>query len=234
MFKVSQLSKTIRGKAILNNVHFAIDRGQVAIFLGESGAGKSTLLRTLNNLESYEEGAFSLDGKQLDLAPPAVGMVFQHFNLFEHLTAEENLTLALRRVKKTPKKEAELIAKKLLHSYGLEEHSAKFMSQLSGGQKQRLAIARTLALDPQIICLDEPTSALDPGLTLQVVGHIEKLKQENRIVLIATHDLHLLQHLDGQLFLMQGGSLVESASKQAWTAQPDLYPKLQHFFRRHG
>lgn len=234
MFKVSQLSKTIQNKTILNQVHFSIDRGKVAIFLGESGAGKSTLLRALNNLESFEEGCFFLDEKKIDLAPPSIGMVFQHFNLFEHLTAEENVTLALRRVQKKPKKEAQLIAQKLLQSYGLDEHAGKSVSQLSGGQKQRLAIARTLALDPEIICLDEPTSALDPGLTLQVVGHIEKLKQQNKIVLVATHDLHLLQHLDGQIFLMEGGSLVESVSKKDWLAQPELYPKLQYFFKRHG
>ncbi len=95
MFKVSRLSKTVQNKAILNQVHFAIDRGQVAIFLGESGAGKSTLLRVLKSLESCEEGQFFLDGKPLNLSPPAVGMVFQHFNLFERLTAEENVTLAL-------------------------------------------------------------------------------------------------------------------------------------------
>ena len=234
MFKVSQLSKTIQNKTILNQVHFSIDRGKVAIFLGESGAGKSTLLRALNNLESFEEGCFFLDEKKIDLAPPSIGMVFQHFNLFEHLTAEENVTLALRRVQKKPKKEAQLIAQKLLQSYGLDEHAGKSVSQLSGGQKQRLAIARTLALDPEIICLDEPTSALDPGLTLQVVGHIEKLKQQNKIVLVATHDLHLLQHLDGQIFLMEGGSLVESVSKKDCLAQPELYPKLQYFFKRHG
>ena len=225
MFKVERLSKTIRGKKILNDLNFEIGHGQIAIFLGESGAGKSTLLRVLNRLESSDSGSFHLDGQ----AARSVGMVFQHFNLFEHLSAEENIVLTLVRAKGMDKKKAKEIAERLLASYGLQDRAAAKISQLSGGQKQRLAIARTLALDPKIVCLDEPTSALDPRLTGQVAAYIADLAAERRIVLVATHDLHLLQHLDGQIFLMEGGSIAESASKQQWLSAPAFYPKIQKF-----
>lgn len=235
MFKVRHLSKKIHNKSILNNLNFEINHGEIAIFLGESGAGKSTLLRILNNLESYESGEFSLDDVMLDLKnvnkDHTVGMVFQHFNLFEHLNVEENITLALTKCKDMSKQEAIVIAHSLLECYGLLDKAKDRIHKLSGGQKQRLAIARTLALDPKIICLDEPTSALDPRLTMQVAQFISALSADNRIVLLTTHDMHLVEQLDGQLFLMEKGEITATTSKKECMSSPLSHAKLQSFFQ---
>jgi len=185
MFKVSHLSKKIGSKTIFKDLNFEIDHGKIAIFLGGSGVGKSTLLRVLNNLEGYNSGSFILDGFEINLASVnrnhLIGMVFQHFNLFEHLNAEENIILTLTQSKGMDKKEAKLAAHALLERYGLQDKATARIQNLSGGQKQRLAIARTLALNPKIVCLDEPTSALDPRLTSQVAQFITELAAENKI-----------------------------------------------------
>lgn len=233
MLKVSHLFKTIHQKKILNDLNFKIDHGQIGIFLGGSGVGKSTLLRVLNHLENYDSGSFVLDGSELDLAYAnrhhLVGMVFQHFNLFEHLNVLDNITLALIHCKGLEKQEAEHIANQLLERYELQDKAQVSIHQLSGGQKQRLAIARTLALDPKIVCLDEPTSALDPRLTSQVAKFIRELAAENRIILLTTHDMNLLDLLNGQLFLLEGGSIAESTSKETYLSDRVLYPKIQSF-----
>lgn len=235
MLKVTHLSKSIGNKKILNHLNFQIEEGSIAIFLGGSGVGKSTLLRILNNLESFEEGVFTLNGLELNLANVnrnnTVGMVFQHFNLFENLNVEDNIILTLVNCKGLNKKEAQQIAHRLLERYELLDKSKALISQLSGGQKQRLAIARTLAVDPKIICLDEPTSALDPRLTSQVAKFITELASENRIVILTTHDMNLLEQLEGQLFLMEKGTIVENASKSESIAHPTLYPKLHNFLK---
>lgn len=235
MLKIHHLSKTIQEKKILKNLDFEIDHGKIAIFLGGSGAGKSTLLRVLNNLENYETGSFSLDGSTLNLKKVhqthTIGMVFQHFNLFENLNAEDNIILTLTHGKGLKKNEAQAIANNLLERYGLKDKSKSYVSRLSGGQKQRLAIARTLAMDPKIICFDEPTSALDPKLTNQVAKFITELAAENRIVILTTHDMNLLEQLDGVLFLMEEGSISESTSKKECMAHPSLYPKLHNFLQ---
>lgn len=235
MFKVNKLSKTIRGKRILKDLSFEIPHGKIAVFLGRSGVGKSTLLRILNNLESYDNGSFSLDDVPLNLAninhTHTIGMVFQQFNLFENLSAEDNIIFTLTSCRGLHKEEAKPITSQLLERYGLQDHSKAYISQLSGGQKQRLAIARTLSVDPKIICLDEPTSALDPKLTNQVANYITELAEEDRIVLLTTHDMDLLKQLDSHLFLMDDGAIIESVSKSECMASPTAYPKLQAFLK---
>lgn len=235
MFEVNHLSKTINNKKILKDLCFQVDHGKIAIFLGGSGAGKSTLLRILNNLETYDDGSFTLDSAPLILADVnrthTVGMVFQHFNLFEHLNVEDNIILTLIHCKKMAKEAAQHICDQLLERYGLQDKAKAPTSRLSGGQKQRLAIARTLAVDPKIICLDEPTSALDPRLTSQVAKFIVELSSENRILILTTHDMQLLEELDGHLFLMEEGSIVEQAPKSLCMSQPSAYPKLQNFLK---
>jgi polar amino acid transport system ATP-binding protein len=235
MLKVSQLSKTIKNKVILKELNFEIDTGKIAIFLGGSGVGKSTLLRVLNRLETYESGCFNLNGNPLDLTKEqsthSVGMVFQHFNLFEHLNAEENMMISLTKCKRMPYAVAKSITDKLLEQYELSDHAKSKISNLSGGQKQRLAIARTLAMDPKIVCLDEPTSALDPRLTNQVAKYIKELAAENRIVLLTTHDMNLLEQLEGHLFLMEEGTIIENTAKSNYMANPTAYPRLQHFLK---
>lgn len=233
MLKVKNLNKKLRDKQILDNVQFEIDHGQIGIFLGGSGVGKSTLLRVLNHLEPYDSGNFSLDDATLDLTQVnknhTVGMVFQHFNLFENLTVEGNITLALVKLKGMSQDQAHQVSAKLLERYGLSEKAQATIHRLSGGQKQRLAIARTLALDPKIICLDEPTSALDPQLTGQVAQYIKDLATDNRIVLLATHDTNLVSKLNGKLFLMSRGTIAESCLSSAYSSDPNKFPMLQEF-----
>lgn len=236
MLKVKNLTKKVHEKALLNNLSFEVQRGGIAIFLGGSGVGKSTLLRALNHLESYDAGTFTLDEAPLELATVSqnhtVGMVFQHFNLFENLTVEDNITLALIKTQGKSLEEAHKIATNLLTQYGLEEKAKLSIHKLSGGQKQRLAIARTLALNPQIVCMDEPTSALDPKLTNQVAKYIMEIAKDNRIVLVTTHDMGLVHELQGDvsLFLMEKGTIVESVSKQGYKMNPSDFPHLQRFF----
>jgi ABC-type polar amino acid transport system ATPase subunit len=206
MLKIEKLSKSFNGKKILDDVSLSVDKGQIAVLLGQSGVGKSTLLRILNNLETLDSGTVILNGKLLDLAKIAqdhtIGMVFQQFNLFDHLTVEQNITLALEKVIGKSKEEANKIALQLLKHFGLADKADKYISQLSGGQKQRLAIARTLALKPKVVCLDEPTSALDPLLTSYVAQNIQQLADEGYIILVASHDIALLDKLKCTIYLM--------------------------------
>lgn len=226
MLVVKNINKSFRSKAVLKNVSFSVDRKQIAIFLGGSGVGKSTLLRVLNGLEEFDEGHIALDGAPID---HNIGLVFQHFNLFEHLSVEENITLALCKVKKMSNDAAKQVAKDLLERYGLADKKEARVSALSGGQKQRLAIARTLAMDPQVVCLDEPTSALDPQKTREVASEIIDISNDNRIVLLSTHDTQLLDLLDATIFLMEDGAIIESCTTRQYQSSPNSYTKLAQF-----
>ncbi len=233
MLNIKNISKTFNTKRILDNISLVVQRGTIAVLLGESGVGKSTLLRVLNNLETVDAGTITLDNKKLDPITMnkdhLIGMVFQSFNLFEHLTAEQNITLPLEKVMGKSKQEAKTIAQQLLKQYSLLEKKDSFISALSGGQKQRLALARTLALKPQIICLDEPTSALDPLLTTHVANNIQALANQGYIVLVASHDTALLEKLDCAIYLMQEGRIVQSASSADFMQNKDKYPLIKRF-----
>jgi ABC-type polar amino acid transport system ATPase subunit len=237
MLKIDQLNKSFNTKKILNNVNLTVQKGEIAVFLGSSGVGKSTLLRILNNLESVNSGTISLDNKILDLATinttHTVGMVFQHFNLFDHLTVEQNITLPLEKILKKKPADATKIAHHLLQRYGLLDKNNKYAFQLSGGQKQRLAIARALAMEPKIICLDEPTSALDPVLTSYVANNIQELAKDGYIVLVATHDTDLIEKLDCTIYLMSQGNIIETAQSQDLKNIPANYPKITKFIAGH-
>lgn len=233
MLTISNLTKKYGSKTILNNVSLTVQPGEIVVLLGQSGVGKSTLLRVLNNLESIDSGTITINGTKLD--PQAihqrhlVGMVFQQFNLFDHLTVEQNITLPLEQVLKKTSDQARAYAHTLLARYGLEEHVHQYPSQLSGGQKQRLALARTLALKPTIICLDEPTSALDPLLTTHVAHTIQELAEQGYMVLIATHDTALLDKLPCMIYLMRDGSIVERVSSSDFVRDKQAYQELAHF-----
>jgi len=233
MFTVDKLSKTIKQKQILKDVSFSLPRGQIGVFLGGSGVGKSTLFRVLNHLETHDTGQVTLDGHRLNLSTVSkehtIGMVFQHFNLFDHLSVEKNITLPLIKLQNKKRLEAKQIALQLLDQYGLFDKAQSSIHALSGGQKQRLAIARTLALKPQIVCLDEPTSALDPHLTDQVARYIQEIAQSGCIVLVSTHDLQLVNKLDAHIFLMHSGTIIESALKSAYEANFGDYPHLNNY-----
>lgn len=233
MLSVKNISKAINGKVLLDSISFDVPRGTIAAFLGGSGAGKTTLLRVLNNLETLDSGSVLLDDVALDLHSVSkthtVGMVFQHFNLFEHLSVQENITLPLT-LQGSSNEEAQAIAQALLGKYGLLDKAKNSIAKLSGGQKQRLAIARSEALNPQIICLDEPTSALDPILTSQVAEFVQNLANQNRIVLLTTHDMALIQRLDCHLFFMNQGTIVERTTSQDYLMEPSRFPHFLSYF----
>lgn len=237
MLKINNIHKSYNTKKILNNISLTVNEGEIALFLGSSGVGKSTLLRILNNLETINSGTISLDNKPLNLTTinttHMVGMVFQHFNLFDHLTVEQNITLPLEKVLKKKQINAQKIAHTLLERYGLLDKKNKYAAQLSGGQKQRLAIARALAMEPKIICLDEPTSALDPVLTSFVAHNIQQLANENYIVLVATHDTDLVKRLNCTIYLMSEGTIIETAQSQELQNNPDKFPRIKNFIAGH-
>lgn len=233
MLEIKNLSKKYGTKTILDNVNLEVKKGEIAVLLGSSGVGKSTLLRVLNNLESADSGTFELDGKPLDLEnvnkTHTVGFVFQNFNLFDHLTVQENITLALEKALGKSSNDANTIAMQLLHHYGLAEKANAYPADLSGGQKQRLALARTLALKPKVVCLDEPTSALDPLLTAHVANNIQELAKKGYIVLVATHDTSLIERLDCTIHLMKDGKIIQTASSQELAKDPMAYSLIKNF-----
>lgn len=233
MLVVKNVSKKFAGKNILNNMSLSVAQGEIALLLGPSGVGKSTLLRILNNLETIDSGSLSLNGKPLDLTTVnqkhTVGMVFQQFNLFEHLTVQENITLALEKVLKKSPQDSLAIAHKLLTHYNLDQKEHEYVARLSGGQKQRLAIARTVALKPTIICMDEPTSALDPLLTTHVANTINTLAHENYMVLIASHDIALLEKLNCTIYLLGEKGIVETALSRDFKQNPEKFPFIHAF-----
>lgn len=233
MLVINNLSKSFHGKQVLHDVSFTVKKGEIAFLLGSSGVGKSTILRVLNNLETPNSGNIVLDGVPLNLAQVNknhhVGMVFQHFNLFDHLTVQENIILPLElTLKKTPQ-EAHARAHELLEQYGLADKANSYVARLSGGQKQRIAIARAVALEPKIICLDEPTSALDPFLTNYVAANIQQLADQGYFVLVASHDIGLLEKLNCTIHLMAHGTIIESALSQEFKINAQQFPSIEKF-----
>lgn len=229
MLEIKNLSKKFNQKVVLNNVSLSVKPGEIAFLLGASGVGKSTLLRILNKLETADSGTITLNQKPLYENPHAVGMVFQQFNLFEHMTVERNITFALEKAAKMTCTEAQAIARTLLDKYGLLDKAHLYVSQLSGGQKQRLAIARTLALKPYVICMDEPTSALDPLLTNYVAQAIQELGREGYVVLVASHSIALLRQLNCTIYLMDKGTIVQTASSPEFNHNEGAYPLIKKF-----
>ncbi len=233
MLKIKNLFKQFNDRTVLNNVSLDAQKGSITVLLGASGVGKSTLLRILSDVEKADSGTIELDGATISSGkkhyPHLTGMVFQQFNLFDHLTVKENITLPLSLVLKKSPQEANAIADKLLKKYKLSENANAYPSQLSGGQKQRAALARALALKPSIICLDEPTSALDPFLTAHVATTIKELATDGYIVLVATHDISLLEKLPCTIHLMQDGSIIESASLEKFSQNKLEYPNINQF-----
>jgi ABC-type polar amino acid transport system ATPase subunit len=233
MLHVTNLCKTFGTRHILNHIGLSVQYGDVGILLGGSGAGKSTLLRCIAQLDICQEGTIMIDGRPLVAAD--VGMVFQQFNLFENLTVRENIIFSLRwGHRRLTSVAAQDLAQKMLVQFGLTDVANSYPRYLSGGQKQRVALARTLALEPKIVCLDEPTSALDPLLTHQVAQLINNIASLGYIVLVATHDISLVKKLQGILWLMQDGKIIESASTQDYAASPASFAHLQDFLQFDG
>ncbi len=235
MLRVNHVMKKYGDKKVLNDISLQVKKGEIVILLGKSGVGKSTLLRTLNNLEAIDSGTIEINHKKMELKKIAqahtIGMVFQQFNLFEHMTIIKNISFVLEKVLKKSFKQADIDARIILKKFGLEEHTAKYPSQLSGGQKQRAAIARTLSLNPQVVCFDEPTSALDPLLTTHMANIILDLVAQDYTVLIATHDTLLVEKLKGTIYLMNQGKIIEKADATDFYTDQSAYPQMRAFIR---
>ncbi|RPH42825.1 MAG: amino acid ABC transporter ATP-binding protein, partial [Desulfobulbaceae bacterium] len=200
ILRIHNISKSFGSSTILNSVSFELAKGEIKVLIGPSGGGKSTLLQCINCLVVPDSGEIELENERVDYSRKQdlyklrqqIGMIFQDFNLFDHLTALDNITIALRKVKKLDKKEAMRRARLELDQVGLSDKEALYPAQLSGGQKQRLAIARALAMDPKILLLDEATSALDPTLIGEVIAVIKGLAVTGMTMILATHQTNLI------------------------------------------
>ncbi len=228
MLQIKNLSKKFVSKTILHDISCEIPTGTIGVFLGSSGTGKSTLLRIIAGLQDRDTGTLLLNDNPLQSSD--VGMVFQHFNLFENLTVLGNITFGLCKGRtRMPLAQAQTVAYDLLERYGLKEFATKFPDELSGGQKQRLAILRTIAQKPAIICFDEPTSALDPLLKQYVARALMDLSRLGYTIIIATHDIQLVEQLPCTIFLMHAGAIIQSTSSIEFMKHPDNFPEIKKF-----
>lgn len=215
---LAQISKSFGEQTVLDDLSADFGNLRALVLIGPSGGGKSTLLRIIAGLEIPDAGAVRLDGTDIDYRDPAalrehrrhLGVVFQAFNLFPHLTALENLTLPLRRVHGMPETAARDLAHETLRRFRLEDHAAKRPAELSGGQNQRVAIARAIAIKPRLLLFDEPTSALDPEMTAEVLDAIEELKAEGRDFVLVTHEMGFARQVADCVAFLAGGKIVES------------------------
>ena len=201
---------------VLKDVNLQVEKGERIVICGPSGSGKSTTIRCINHLEEHQQGQIIVDGteltgdlKHIEQIRKEVGMVFQHFNLFPHLTILENLALAPIWVKKMPRKEAEEIAMKYLERVKIPEQAKKFPGQLSGGQQQRVAIARSLCMSPKVMLFDEPTSALDPEMISEVLDVMVELAEEGMTMLCVTHEMGFAKKVANRVIFMDGGEIIE-------------------------
>ena len=214
--------KNIGGRQILNNVSLSIRKGELKVLIGPSGAGKSTFLQCINYLTPPDSGTLVFRGKAVNPAKRSelyslrqrIGMIFQDFNLFDHLTARDNVSVALVKVKGMDKAEARRRAMEELERVGLARRAALYPAELSGGQKQRVAIARALAMDPEVILLDEPTSALDPELVGEVLAVIRELARGGMTMIMATHQMDFARALATEILFMEQGAIIERGSPQ--------------------
>ena len=224
---VTNLKKNFGKLEVLKDISMDITEGEVVVLLGPSGSGKSTFLRCLNQLETATAGQILIDGydvtdKHTDInkVRQNIGMVFQHFNLFNHLNVMDNMTLAPVHLKVTTKDEARKKAMELLTRVGLADKAEAFPSQLSGGQKQRVAIARALAMKPDIMLFDEPTSALDPEMVGEVLAVMKELAKEGMTMVVVTHEIGFAREVADRVVFMEGGYIVEQGTPEEVLAHP--------------
>lgn len=227
MIKIENVSKWYGEFQVLKNCSCSIAKGEVVVICGPSGSGKSTLIKTVNGLEPFQEGNItvnnvSLGSSHTDLPKLRchVGMVFQHFELFPHLTVSDNLILAQMRVLKRSRNEALQKALTLLERVGLKEYSLRFPNQLSGGQQQRVAIARALAMDPVCMLFDEPTSALDPEMINEVLDVITELARDGMTMMIVTHEMSFARKVANKVVFMDAGEIVEQSESENFFSSP--------------
>lgn len=215
MIKLENVHKSFGKNEVLKGIDLHIEKGQVVVIIGPSGSGKSTVLRTMNYLEEPTSGKVIVDGmdlsdkSKLNEVRAEVGMVFQNFNLFPHMTVMENLTLAQTKVRKTSSDEAKKIGQILLDRVGLKDKANAYPDSLSGGQKQRVAIARALAMKPKVMLFDEPTSALDPEMVREVLDVMKSLAEEGMTMVIVTHEMGFAKEVADRVLFVDGGLILE-------------------------
>ena len=227
MITVKNLKKNFGDLTVLKGIDVTIEKGECVVVIGPSGSGKSTFLRCLNRLEEPDGGEIDIEGTDL-LSPHTdinemrqrIGMVFQHFNLFPHKTILENVTLAPIKLKKMPQKEAEDAALELLRRVGIEDKASVYPSTLSGGQKQRVAIARSLAMNPQVMLFDEPTSALDPEMVGEVLDVMKNLAKEGMTMVVVTHEMEFARDVSHRVIFMDKGVIAEEGKPEDLFTNP--------------
>lgn len=229
VLRLSNVSKSFGDQEVLQGINLEIAQGEMVCLIGASGSGKSTLLRCINLLESIEAGEIWFEGKDIslpDVAPQPIrqkiGLVFQSFNLFPHMTALENVLLAPRRVFKTPRSELLKEATNLFESFNLADRMHAYPDQLSGGQQQRVAIARALAMHPEIMLFDEVTSALDPELVSEVLDVLRKLRSQNMTMILATHEMGFAKEAADRVCVLDGGQIIEEGPPEQIFTAPKL------------
>jgi polar amino acid transport system ATP-binding protein len=238
MVRLESVTKSFGDLVVLDGIDLTVDPGEVLVVIGPSGSGKSTLLRCVNLLEPIDSGRIFLEGqeitaKRVDVSGvrQRIGIVFQQFNLFPHLRAIDNVTLAARRVKRTPRSRAEKRAHELLARVGLDEKAKQFPHQLSGGQQQRVAIARALMMDPHVMLFDEVTSALDPELVGEVLVVVRDLAQSGMTMLVVTHEMQFAREVGDRLIFMDEGRIVEQGKPKEVLDHPKE-ERTKRFLRR--
>ena len=238
MIDVKNLKKSFGDVHVLKGITTHVNKGECICIIGPSGSGKSTFLRCLNLLEKPEEGEIIIDGQEIldpklnvDKFRENVGMVFQHFNLFNNLTIMNNITLAPVKLKLMGEEEAKENALKLLKRVGLEEKADAYPASLSGGQKQRIAIVRSLAMNPRVMLFDEPTSALDPEMVGEVLEVMKELAESGMTMVVVTHEMGFAREVGTKVLFMDGGNIVEENTPQEFFTNPKS-PRLQEFLSK--
>ena len=228
VIEITALNKWFGSFHVLQDINLTVSQGEKIIICGPSGSGKSTLIRCINRLEEHQEGKVVVNGtelshdlKDIDAVRSEVGMVFQSFNLFPHLTALDNCTLALIWVRKTPKADAEALAMEYLERVKIPEQAHKYPGQLSGGQQQRVAIARSLCMNPKIMLFDEPTSALDPEMIKEVLDTMIELAETGMTMLCVTHEMGFAKTIADRVIFMDEGRIVEENAPEKFFANPE-------------
>ncbi|WP_025681347.1 amino acid ABC transporter ATP-binding protein [Paenibacillus massiliensis] len=247
MIKISNLSKSFHGNVILDKISVEIQKGDVVALIGSSGAGKSTFLRSLNCLEKADQGQLELDGFNVDFSTITgkqrlelrqhTAMVFQHFNLFQHRTALENVKEGLKIVRKIKDSEATQIAKEQLELVGLSERADYYPKHLSGGQQQRVGIARALAMKPKLMLVDEPTSALDPELVGEVLNTIKRTAADGQTMILVSHEMNFVYEVASRVLFLDKGKIIEEGTPDEVFNHPKTQRAkefLQNYFRTRG
>ena len=237
---IQQMNKWYGTFHVLRDIDLTVYQGERIVICGPSGSGKSTLIRCINALEEHQKGSIEVDGtllssdlKNIDKIRSEVGMCFQHFNLFPHLSILDNLTLAPIWVRKTPKKEAEEVAMHYLEKVKIPDQANKFPGQLSGGQQQRVAIARSLCMKPRIMLFDEPTSALDPEMIKEVLDTMIELAEEGMTMLCVTHELGFAYHVANRVLFLNEGTILEQGEPQSILKNPKT-DRMREFLEGHS